>query len=43
MFKGYVYRRMSDWIKIMPDRELAAKMASALSKSFNVSISSTQD
>ena len=43
MFKGYVYRRISDWIKIMPDRELAAKMASALSKSFNVSISSTQD
>jgi hypothetical protein len=35
-FKGYVYRRMNDWIKVMPDRELAAKMTSSLSKSFNV-------
>lgn len=37
-FKGYVYRRMMDWIKVMPDRELAAQMTSALSKSFNVSV-----
>ena len=35
-FKGYVYRRMNDWIKVMPDRELAAKMTSSLSTSFNV-------
>ncbi len=42
-FKGYVYRRMMDWIKVMPDRELATKMTSSLSKSFNVSVSSTQD
>ena len=42
-FKGYVYRRMMDWIKVMPDRELAAKMTSSLNKSFNVSVSSTPD
>ena len=42
-FKGYVYRRMMDWIKVMPDHELAAIMTSSLSKSFNVSVSSTQD
>ncbi len=42
-FKGYVYRRMMDWINVIPDRELAAKMTSSLNKSFNVSVSSTQD
>ena len=35
-FKGYVYRRMMDWIKVMPDHELETKMTSSLSKSFNV-------
>ena len=42
-FKGYVYRRMMDWIKVLPDCELAAKLVSALSKSFNVSIPNTPD
>jgi hypothetical protein len=43
VFKGYVYRRMMDWIKAIPDRELAAQMTSSLSTSFNVSVSSTPD
>jgi hypothetical protein len=42
-FKGYVYRRMMDLIKVMPDHELAAQMTSALSKSFNVSATYTPD
>ena len=36
VLKGYVCRRMMDCIKVMPDRELAAQMASALNTSFNV-------
>jgi hypothetical protein len=43
VLKGYVYRRVMDWIKVMPDRELAAQMASALSKSFNISVPDTTD
>ncbi len=43
VFKGYVYRRVMDWIKVMPDRELAAQMASALIKSFNISVPDTTD
>jgi len=43
VFKGYVYRRMMDWIKVIPDHELAAQMTSALSKSFNVSATFTPD
>jgi hypothetical protein len=42
-FKGYVYRRMMDFIIVMEDRELAAKMASALKKSLNFSIANPPD
>jgi hypothetical protein len=41
--KGYVYRRMMDWIKAMPDRQLAVQMTSALNRLFNVSATYTQD
>jgi hypothetical protein len=40
-FKGYVFRRMMDWIKVMPDLELAAQITSALSRSFNISVPNT--
>ena len=40
-FKGYVFRRMMDWIKVMPDLELAAQITSALSRSFNISVLNT--
>jgi len=39
--KGYVYRRMFDWINLMPDPEIAAKILSALRTSLFGSTPST--
>jgi len=41
LFKGYVYRRMMDWIKEQPDPVIATQMASALNASFNLTIPKT--
>jgi hypothetical protein len=43
VFKGYVYRRMIDWIKVHPDPAISAKLASALNKSFNIAIPNAPD
>jgi hypothetical protein len=43
VYKGYVYRRMTDWIKVLPDRGFAHEMASALSTSFNFFTPDTPD
>ena len=43
VYKGYVYRRMTDWIKVLPDREFAHEMALALSTSFNFFTPDTPD
>ena len=42
-FKGYVYRRIMDCIMVMPDRVLAAQMASALRTSLNFSLANPPD
>lgn len=41
--KGYVYRRMLDWIESMPDPEIAAKKISALNASLFDYLPSTPD
>ena len=43
VFKGYVYRRMIDWIKVHPDPATSAKLASALNKSFSIIIPNAPD
>ena len=37
-YKGYVYRRMIDWIEALPDDTDAAELASALNSLFNINI-----